>query len=327
MARIDELAPDQRAVLQLLLKQGKAYVELATLLRISPDAVRDRAVSALDELGPRDGAPVAPERRGEIADYLLGQQSASQRQQTRDFLEGSAAGRAWARVVSGELRPLAGEALPDVPAERAEVEEAFGALDAREARKAEVERSSKVGGAILLIGAVVIAVALIVIIRGVGGDDDNGGGSASTPTTASTATTPSGQPDVLNQVNLTPPGGGNKPAGILYVLRQGDQLAFAVQAQDVPATSKKSFYAVWLGGEGQQPQALGFAPAVSARGEQHNRLEFANAFPKGSEKFKTFLITRETTSRPTKPGTTVLSGPLSFEKAAGGATGATGSSG
>ena len=56
MSRIDDLAPDQRAVLQLLLKQGKSYVELATLLRITPDAVRDRAVAALEELGPRDGA-------------------------------------------------------------------------------------------------------------------------------------------------------------------------------------------------------------------------------------------------------------------------------
>src|SRR5205814_10084105 len=73
MSGIDDLAPDQRAVLQLLLKQGKAYVELAALLRIAPDAVRERAAAALDELGPREGAQLAPERRAEIADYLLGQ--------------------------------------------------------------------------------------------------------------------------------------------------------------------------------------------------------------------------------------------------------------
>src|SRR3954449_616753 len=154
MTPIDDLAPDQRAVLQLLLKQGKAYTELAALLRISPDAVRDRAVTALEAMGPRDGAPLAAELRGEIADYLLGQQSASERAATREFLEGSAAGRAWARVVAGELRPLAGDALPEIPAEGAEVEEAFGALQAREARRTEVQRSSKLGGAIILVGAV-----------------------------------------------------------------------------------------------------------------------------------------------------------------------------
>src|SRR5206468_3279744 len=79
------------------------------------------------ELGPRDGAQLAPQRRAEVADYLLAQQSASERAATREFLEGSAAGRAWARVVAGELRPLAGDALPAVPAEGAEVEEAFDA--------------------------------------------------------------------------------------------------------------------------------------------------------------------------------------------------------
>src|SRR4051812_33900102 len=170
MSPVDDLAPDQRAVLQLLLKQGKAYVELAALLRISPEAVRTRAVGALDALGPRDGAPLAAERRAEVADYLLGQQSASERQAAREFLEGSAAGRAWARVVAGELRPLAPDALPDIPAERAEVEEAFGALDARERRRAEVQRSSKLGGAIILVGAVIVAVALILVIRNNGDD-------------------------------------------------------------------------------------------------------------------------------------------------------------
>src|SRR4051794_41302869 len=98
MSPVDELAPDQRAVLQLLLKQGKAYVELATLLRISPEAVRDRAVTALEALGPRDGAPLAPERRAEVADYLLCQQSASQRLDNRQFLRGSAPGRARPRL-------------------------------------------------------------------------------------------------------------------------------------------------------------------------------------------------------------------------------------
>src|SRR3954469_20773063 len=187
MSGIDDLAPDQRAVLQLLLKQGKAYVELAALLRIEPSAVRERAVSALDELGPRDGVQLAPERRAEIADYLLGQQSASERQKTREMLEGSASGRAWARVVAGELRPIAGDTLPEIPTERAEAEEAFGALQARETRRAEVQRSSKLGGVIIIAGAIIVAVALILVIRG-GGDDDSSGGGTSSQAAKSTPT-------------------------------------------------------------------------------------------------------------------------------------------
>src|SRR4051794_13339236 len=313
MTPIDDLAPDQRAVLQLLLKQGKAYTELATLLRISPDAVRDRAVTALEAMGPRDGAPLAAERRAEIADYLLGQQSASERQATREFLEGSAAGRAWARVVSGELKPLGGDNLPEIPAEREEVEEAFDALDARTARRAEVQRSSKVGGAVLLVGAVIVAVALILIIRG-GGDDNKTSGSssqASTPSTSTTQTSTTGQPQIVKQVNLKP-GQGGTAKGVLFILRQSNQLAFAVRAQGIPPTNSKRFYAVWLTGGGQQPRPLGFAPAVSGKGQARGRLEFANAFPSGANKYDTFLITRESTSSPKQPGLTVLSGPLSF---------------
>ena len=310
MSRIDDLAPDQKAVLQLLLKQGKAYSELAGMLRSDPDSVRGRAVSALEALGPRDGAPLAPERRAEIADYLLGQQSASERQATREFLEGSAAGRAWARVVSGELRPLAGDALPDVPTERAEAEEAFGALQARETRRAEVQRSSKLGGAVLIAGAVIIAVALILVIRG-GGDDNSGGNTSSqaaksTPT--GTQTQAAGQPQIEKQINLRPPGGGNKPLGVLYIVRQDNQRLLAVEAQDLPPTTRQRFYAVWLAGGGKQPRPLGFTPPVSATGKDKGRLRFANPLPDGSDGYKQFLVTAETQRSPKQPGQTVLQG-------------------
>src|SRR5439155_25893572 len=149
----------------------------------------------------------------EVADYLLSQQSASERAATREFLEGSAAGRAWARVVAGELRPLAGDALPEVPAEGAEVDEAFDALQARQARRVEVKRSSRVGGMILIVGAIVVAVALILIIRG-GGNNKNE--SASTPPAASTPATQTQptQPQIERQINLRPPqASGSKALG------------------------------------------------------------------------------------------------------------------
>ena len=51
MARVDDLPADQKAVIQLLLKQGKTYDELAALLRLDGAGVRDRALDALDALG------------------------------------------------------------------------------------------------------------------------------------------------------------------------------------------------------------------------------------------------------------------------------------
>ena len=95
MARIDDLPADQRAALQLLLKQGRSYDEIAQLLRIDESAVRERARAALDALGPEDVDDLELADQDEIADYLLGQQTASQRAEVRRFLEGSAPGRAW----------------------------------------------------------------------------------------------------------------------------------------------------------------------------------------------------------------------------------------
>ena len=53
MSRLDELPPDQRAALSLLLRQRKSYAEVATLLGISERAVHDRAHAALAVLAPR----------------------------------------------------------------------------------------------------------------------------------------------------------------------------------------------------------------------------------------------------------------------------------
>ena len=55
MARFDDLPADQKAVLQLVLRQGRTYAEIAGLLKISTEAVRDRALTALDAIGP-DGS-------------------------------------------------------------------------------------------------------------------------------------------------------------------------------------------------------------------------------------------------------------------------------
>jgi hypothetical protein len=49
MAALDSLPGDQRAVLQLVLGRGRSYDEIARLLSIDPDAVRERA-------HPRSGA-------------------------------------------------------------------------------------------------------------------------------------------------------------------------------------------------------------------------------------------------------------------------------
>ncbi|MBA3748252.1 MAG: hypothetical protein H0W96_12290, partial [Solirubrobacterales bacterium] len=86
MATVDDLTAPQRATLQLLLKQGKSYDEIAELLKSSSSSVQARAHEAVAALGPED-PDISADRRSEIADYLLGQQAASQRAATREYLE------------------------------------------------------------------------------------------------------------------------------------------------------------------------------------------------------------------------------------------------
>jgi hypothetical protein len=115
MATLESLPADQRAVLDLVLQLGRNYDDVAELLSIERAAVRDRALAALDALGPQ--TRVSPERRALITDYLLDQLPESLVPEVRRHLAESASERAWARVVASELQPIAKErSLPEIPA-------------------------------------------------------------------------------------------------------------------------------------------------------------------------------------------------------------------
>jgi hypothetical protein len=306
MSRIDDLPADRRAVLQLLLKQGKSYDDLASLLRIEPHTVRERARDALDRLGPAEGTDLDPDAQDEIADYLLGQQSASRRAATRDLLETSAPGRAWARIVSGELRSLAGDGLPEIPSERGEVDAAFDALEARKAARERQAKSSRLGG-VLLLGAIGVAVAFLIIFVISGNDDETTGGA--TGTQAATTGTTSTTPQVVGQVNLNPVKGSPSPKALAAVtlMRQGDEVGILFQGQGIPPNRKGDVYALWLIGD-QGVTRLGFTPRVKANG----KLRLSGAVPGTIDlgKYSAMILTRETTANPKTPGTVILGGTL-----------------
>jgi len=119
-AALETLPPDQRAVLQLILKQGRGYAELSGLLRIDETAVRARAHAGLEALAADgSGAALSAERRGQIADWLLGQQDAAAAAVTFQHLEDSRAARRWAAELRDRLEPIAREhELPELPAGR-----------------------------------------------------------------------------------------------------------------------------------------------------------------------------------------------------------------
>jgi hypothetical protein len=283
MSRLDELPADQKATLQLLLKQGKSYEDLAGLLRLEPRAVRDRALNALDALGPETVDGLSPERQDEVSDYLLGQQSASARAGTRSFLEGSAAGRAWARAVAAELRPFAGDALPEIPADAAEVEEAFDAVTARAAARERQEQSSRLGGILLLLGvAAIVAVVVVIAVSRLGGDDDNSG-SADSPaatqadTTASTGTGTGTSTDPNGGIELQIPMTSTSNPNVIaagFILNNKGTRVLGINGQDFAPTDGSKFnYCVWLYTSPTKSVRLGFVGAgVAATGADKGRL-------------------------------------------------------
>lgn len=113
MSAVDSLPGDQRAVLQLVLGRRRSYQDIARMLSIDPAGVRERALAALDALGPQ--TRLDQPSRAQICDYLLGQLPEGEAEAVRTRLAGSAGERAWARVVSSELAPLASTPLPDIP--------------------------------------------------------------------------------------------------------------------------------------------------------------------------------------------------------------------
>lgn len=287
MSRLDDLPADQKATLQLLLKQGKSYDELGALLRLESDAVRDRALNALDALGPDSAGGLTPSRQDEVSDYLLGQQTASERAATRSFLGESKAGRSWARAVAAELRPFAGDNVPEIPAEAAEIDEAFGALSARTEARERQEQSSRVGGVLLLLGAAaIVAVLVILIVSRLGGDDSSSSDSASSDTTAtqadttSTSSTPagtsstSGNGGIELQIPMQPSDGGQALAAG-FLLRTNGERVLGINGQNFPPTDGKQFnYAVWLYTSPTKAFRLGFVGAgVPATGANKGRLQ------------------------------------------------------
>ena len=328
MASLDNLPADQRAVLQLVLQRGRSYDEIAELLSINRAAVRERALTALDALGPH--TTLDPKRQALITDYLLGQLPPAVAAETRERLAGSPDERAWARVIASELAPLAAKPLPEIPsaggpvaahspasvtaplaaqAQPSQASEAFGATPP--------PRSSRIGGIILIaLAVIVVAVVLVVLLSSGGGSKhlpavaststSSTTASGSSTTTSSTSTT---APKVIAQINLKPLKANSQMVGVAEVLKQGTQHGVAIVASHVaPNTTKPpTAYAVWLYNTAADAHLLGFVnPGVGKNG----RLSTAGGLPSNASHYKKLIITLETKADPKTPGAIILSGPL-----------------
>ncbi len=172
MAALNDLSPDRRAVLQLLVARGRGYDEIAELLHLPEIVVRRRSHDALTELA--GGSHDLPDpQRALLCDYLVGELPASRRAEARALLADDAAARRFARGAAARLSSLPGAQLPELPPEDEEVAEALDALDARRDREVEIQRSSRTGAWLLVAGIAIAVIAAVVTLSVLAGGSDD----------------------------------------------------------------------------------------------------------------------------------------------------------
>jgi hypothetical protein len=116
MATFDQLPAEQRAILELVVGRGQTYDELSGMLGMPASRVRELAREALGDLAPATAARVDADWRGQIADYVLGQQSGPESAATKGHLARSEAARSWAYSLLDSLAHLYPEGgLPEIP--------------------------------------------------------------------------------------------------------------------------------------------------------------------------------------------------------------------
>jgi hypothetical protein len=260
MATFDQLSAEKRAIVELVLQQGKTYGELAGMLGMPETRVRELARDALVELAPVTAAGVEEDWRGQLADYVLGQQVAPEATATKGHLRRSEPARAWARSLLDSLEQLyPNGSLPTIPdgdrgARRRASRPGGGAPVAAAAElsqdaRAAIRRRRLIAGAGAVAALVLIAVLVWPVGVLTGGEDEPATDQASEGAGA-------------NQ------GVSAQTRGQALIATQGSENGrpqIIVTASGLPPTTDRSAYQVWLYNSEQDRKSIG-AQVTDAQG-------------------------------------------------------------
>lgn len=337
MATFDQLPADQRAIIELVLQRGQSYEDLSDTLGMSPSRVRDLARDALADLTPATANRVDEDWRGQVADYVLGQQSGPESTATRGHLKRSEAARTWALSLLDALDPLFGNgSRPEIP-EGGEAEPARSRT--RERRPATAGRPLREPGGerrptrepadrplagsggglssdalaavrrrrIIAAAAAAVLVLLAVLVWPIGlltGDNDDGGDDAAAQQ----------QPQIVGSPILLEPTRGGNAAGSAVIVQRGDERVLILQAQGLRATPQNPTednpgfaYEVWLYNSRGDAVSIG-AQLTDANGN----LQGAGPVPENFESYRFIDVSRESIDQNAQhSGRSVLRGDVS----------------
>jgi Anti-sigma-K factor rskA/Sigma-70, region 4 len=290
VATFDQLSAEQRAIVELVLQRGKDYDELSDMLGMPETRVRELARDALVDLAPVSARRVEEDWRGQLADYVLGQQTGPEATATRGHLRRSEPARTWARSLLDSLDQLYDNgsmpAIPEGerPARARREPGAAGAVPAAEMLRRRRGLAAAGAGlfAVLLVALLLWPVGLLT-----GGDDNgDGGGSDQAAAPASTAT--------------------GTPAGAAVVLGQGNQRAVQVQATGLEPSTQQFAYQFWLYDSQGKARSLG-AQVTDKKGT----LQAVGTLPDGFESYRYFDLSKEPIGGPKgHSGDSVLRGRI-----------------
>ena len=320
MATFDQLPAEQRAILELVVGRGQTYDELSGMLGMPSSRVRELARDALGDLAPATAARVDADWRGQIADYVLGQQTGPEATATKGHFKRSEPARAWAyslldslahlypngsmpEIPEGDSSPVASAPQePAAPAPSPAPKVGSGQSAVRSplspAAQAIVRRRRIIGG-VLLLAIVVVGVLAIV------GVFSSGGGGNKTASNAPTTTT-GGTPTKFLKEGVLRPVGGAKGTGIAVILQQGSQTQLVVQATKLQPTDRQHAYEVWLYNSASDAAQLG-----AQFTDQQGNLQGRGAVPANWQSFKYVVLSREKVgTNPKTPSGLVLRAQL-----------------
>jgi len=300
MATFDQLPDEQRAIVELVLQQGKSYDELSDMLGIPEERVRERARDALVQLAPVSVRGVEDDWRGQLADYVLGQQAGPEVTATRGHLRRSEPARSWTRSLLDSLEQLYPNGdLPAVPegergsrraaaaAPRAGGAEPTGPGPLGPSALAAVRRRRILAAAA---GALVVLVAVLLWPIGLLTGDDDGDKSGKQSASSSPIST--------------------KRQGAAIIAKSKGKTQVLVQAQGLKPSTQTTAYQVWLYDSDAKRKSLGATPT-----DKQGNLQVIGDLPADYTSWKyidvtAVTVTGEGQDQQVKTGASVLRGLL-----------------